>query len=102
MSKNLAVVDNDRKMVQDVIDVIMDAAKTCPNPTQKEIRTLLAVQGAALHQYGVSLLNDLTQKGKLERRTDLILRVWKQSRECLVSASNIITEPDLELKSDSK
>ena len=61
----------------------------CPNPTQVELRKLLAIQGTILNQLGIEMLIKNRDEKRGERKMQLGLKFLTASREALKSAGGL-------------
>ena len=80
-------------LITDSINTVQDLVARCPNPTQAELRKILAVQGSILNQIGLDLLS-LSGKGdKVSvRKMNLALKALAASREALKASAGITTK----------
>ena len=87
------------KMVESV-GLMKSLVDDCANPTQEELRKLLAMQGAFLNQIGVSLMEEAVNSKKKFQKISLGLKALAASRAAIDSASRIETKE--EVKDDHK
>jgi hypothetical protein len=78
------------ELVRRATSQVQSLIKDVPNPTQAELRKLLAVQGTILNQVGIELLMDARGSRKPGNRVSLALKALSASREALKASANIV------------
>ena len=102
--KNRAVLDvrdPDAKLISNSISSTEMMMRNCPNPTQAELRKLLAIQGFMLQQVGLDMLSDAGRLKNGDHKVNLALKALAASREALKSAAGIELDSDSDSDSDS-
>lgn len=80
------------ELVADSINTVQDLVARCPNPTQGELRKILAIQGSILNQVGLDLLSLAGKGSKLStKQLNLALKALAASREALKASAGIRT-----------
>ena len=82
-------------------DVISDSVMTfeqmisaCPNPTQSELRKMLAVQGYILNADGLKLREMALEGTVSPKKLNLALQFLRASREAIKAAASIEDETE--------
>jgi len=80
--------ETDTKRIDNSITTTESLLKSCPNPTDAELRKLLAIQGYILQQVGMDLLDEATRAKKGDGKVGLALKAMAASREALKASIN--------------
>jgi hypothetical protein len=93
MSRNEIEIKNE-DLVKNSVKTIQEMMLNCPNPTQEELRKLLAIQGTILNQIGIEILIENRRENRNGSKMQLGLKFLTASREALKSSANIIDKSD--------
>jgi len=93
---NKAVALTEKSTLVESVGLMKSLVEDCANPTQEELRKLLAMQGAFLSQIGISLMEEAVGSKKKFQKINLGLKALAASRAAIDSASRI------EIKDDHK
>lgn len=94
--KKMCVAPTENSKMVESVGLMKSLVEDCANPTQDELRKLLAMQGAFLNQIGVSLMEEAVGSKKKFQKISLGLKALAASRAAIDSASRI------EIKDDHK
>ncbi len=82
-------VQKDEQLIRTAAKTVHNMIAECPNPTQGELRKLLAVQGTILNQIGIEILVQSRGEKRNDKRMNLALRALAASREALARAADV-------------
>lgn len=85
----IVVRQKDEKELVEKISTMQQLVENCPDPTQEELRKLLAIQGTILNQIGIDLLFDAKQLRRPLKQINVALKALAASREALTGASRV-------------
>lgn len=83
------VIEKDEQLIRSAVQTVHNMIAECPNPTQAELRKLLAVQGTILNQIGIEILVQNRGEKRNDKRMNLALRALAASREALGRAAGV-------------
>jgi hypothetical protein len=80
-----------KELITDSIKTVEDLISRCPNPTQLELKKILAIQGSILNQIGLDLIAvSGSANGKIStQKLNLALKALSHSREALKASASI-------------
>ncbi len=80
---------DEKQLVKRTVNATNLMVQNCPNPTQAELRKLLAIQGHLLNTIGLDILLEFHGKKKNDIKLNTALKALAVSREALKAAANI-------------
>ncbi len=80
---SLDLRSSDEKLVSNAMTSTEMLMQSCPNPTQNELRKLLAIQGYMLQQVGLDLIVEARGVKRGDQKLQLALKALAASREAL-------------------
>ncbi len=89
MERYLSEADDSATEVDKTIEILESMLIQIPNPSQEDIRKLVAAQGVALNNFAVHLMGTLKGRERIDGRVRLILKVFEVSRAALSDAARI-------------
>jgi hypothetical protein len=82
-----------KECVSTSISLLENLLQNCPDPTQNELRKLLAIQGTVLNNLAIQLLESCAGQKRIDGKIKLAMKAMAGSRASIAAAAGVKLRP---------